>query len=132
MTSPRFPSEPTVAAYLGREIRKCGKTQLQIAQECGFPKANMITMLKQGHTKLPLNKVGLVAKALGTDPAYLLRLALREYLPDTYDAIESVLSPSLLTVNEMSIVNAFRKVTLYADPHAKVIIRNGIVAIIPR
>jgi hypothetical protein len=83
------------------------------------------------HTKLPLNKVGPIARALEVDPAYLLRLALREYLPETYSAIENVLSPSLLTENEMTIVNAFRKLTLYTDPGAQVILRHGIVAVIP-
>ena len=131
MTSARFLTYPTVAAYLDREISRCGKTQLQISRECGFPKPNIITMIKQGHTKLPLTKVGSIAKSLGVDPAYLLRLALREYFPDTYSAIEDVLSPSLLTQNEMSIVNALRKLTLYSDPDAKVILKHGIVAIIP-
>ena len=131
MTSAGFLTYPTVAVYLDREISRCGKTQLQISRECGFPKPNIITMLKQGHTKLPLTKVGPLAKSLGVDPAYLLRLALREYFPDTYSTIEDVLSPSLLTQNEMNMVNAFRKLTLYTDPAAKVMLKHGIVAIIP-
>ena len=131
MTSAIIITCPTVATFLDTAIRRSGKTQLQIARECGFPTPNIITMLKQGHTKLPLAKVGAVAKALDVDPAYLLRLALREYLPDTYSAIEDVLSPSMLTENEKDIVNALRRATLYTDPPARVVLRHGVVAIIP-
>ena len=131
MTTSSFMTCPTVAAFLDSAIRRSAKTQIQIARECAFPAPNIITMIKQGHTKLPLAKVGAVAKALDLDPAHLLRLALREYLPDTYDAIESVLSPSMLTANEMSMINAYRRATAYSDPEVKVVMCEGIVAITP-
>jgi transcriptional regulator with XRE-family HTH domain len=122
---------PTVAEYLDRQISKSRKSQIEIARVCGFETPNMITMLKQGRTKLPLAKVGPMARALEVDPAYLLRLALREYLPETYAAIETVMSPALLTENEMGIINAFRRLTLFSDPGAQVLTRHGIVAIVP-
>ena len=52
------------------------KTQAEIASEAGFPNANMMTFLKNGRNKVPLDRVPSLAKALEIDPAYLMRLAL--------------------------------------------------------
>ncbi|MDP3195340.1 hypothetical protein [Tabrizicola sp.] len=51
-------------------------TQAEIASEAGFPNANMMTFLKNGRNKVPLDRVPSHAKALEVDPAYLMRLAL--------------------------------------------------------
>lgn len=37
---------------------------------------NMLSMLKSGSSKLPLDRVASLARALDCDPAYLLRLTL--------------------------------------------------------
>jgi transcriptional regulator with XRE-family HTH domain len=52
------------------------KTQAEIASEAGFANANMMTFLKTGKNKVPLDRVPSLAKALEVDPAYLMRLAL--------------------------------------------------------
>jgi len=54
MTKPKL----TVAQYLTMKIDESGKTQREIATEVGYDAANVITMFKQGSTKLPLNTVG--------------------------------------------------------------------------
>lgn len=49
------PHEDTrLAKYIERRVLelKARKSQLQIASEAGFPNANMITMIKNGSTKL--------------------------------------------------------------------------------
>ena len=45
------------------------KTQAEIAEEAGFVNPNMVTMIKQGATKLPIDRVPALAKALEVDPA---------------------------------------------------------------
>ena len=52
------------------------KTQAEIASEAGFANANMMTHLKIGKNKVPLDRVPSLAKALEVDPAFLMRLAL--------------------------------------------------------
>lgn len=54
------------------------KTQADIAKEAGFKNANFITMLKTGSSKLALDRVPLLAKALEVDPALLMRLAIEQ------------------------------------------------------
>jgi transcriptional regulator with XRE-family HTH domain len=106
---PRRRSSVTVAEYLTEQIRLSGKTQHEIAQEAGFNKPNIISMFKKGETKLPLSKVGLMAKALGVDPVVLFRMVMNEYEPQTWQAIEeTVLHQPVLTANEIEIIELLR------------------------
>lgn len=98
----------TVAEYISQQVDLCGKSQKQIAEESGFGKPNIITMLKKGDTKLPLEKVGKFAKAIEVDPIHLLRLCLREYLPDTFVEIERMFGQPVLTDNELGIIEVIR------------------------
>jgi len=54
------------------------KTQAEIAAQAGFTNPNVMSMLKSGANKLPLDRVPSLAKALECDPAYLLLLALEQ------------------------------------------------------
>ena len=65
-------------------------------------------MIKQGQTKLPVNKVGPLAKALGIDPVHLLRLTLQEYMPETWDAIQDVVGQSLVSAGEKKLLDELR------------------------
>jgi len=64
-------------------------------------------MIKQGRTKLPLAKVGPMAKALELDPTSLLKLCIKEYQPDTWDAISPYMD-AIVTADELEIVLAIR------------------------
>ena len=78
------PSRPATsfAVYLARLIELSPKTQREIATDIGYPKANIITMFKQGTTKVPLEKIPALARALGIDRIEMLRRAMREYAPE--------------------------------------------------
>lgn len=83
----------TVMEFLTQAIDGCGKTQSQIALEAGFPRSNIITMFKQGRTKVPIRKVPALAKALGIEPVVFLRVVLNEYQPELLETLEGVLGP---------------------------------------
>jgi hypothetical protein len=53
-------------------------------------------MFKQGNTKLPLKRIGPLAKALEVDPAHPLRLVMLEYMPETWESIADILQSTLL------------------------------------
>lgn len=96
-----------VAKFIAQRIQATGKSQREIAIEAGFDSPNMVTMLKQGKTKLPIAKVGTMAKALETDPVHLLKLSLSTYCPETWEAIEPFLE-SALTEDELRLIQALR------------------------
>ena len=58
------------------------KSQDEIATETGFPKSNVLTMIKQGRTRMPLDKIEAFSKACGKSPDRLFRTAMREYKPE--------------------------------------------------
>ena len=97
-----------VAQFIAQRILATGKSQRDIANEAGFDSPNMVTMLKQGKTKLPLGKVGLVAKALETDPVKLLKMTLSEYYPELWEATSDYFDEAL-TADELKMVLAFRR-----------------------
>lgn len=102
-------SKITVAEYITAKIDLCGKSQMEIAREAGFSKPNIITMIKQGKTKLPMAKIGVVAKAMGVDPLFMFQLCMNEYDPETWAAIsEYILKQPFVTANEMEIIELVR------------------------
>ena len=62
----------TVASYIKTQIEVCGKSQKVIAEETGFPKANILTMIKKGQTRMPLPRVNALADSLGVNRAKLM------------------------------------------------------------
>lgn len=102
-------AKPTVVEYLNAQIALCGKSQVEIASDVGYDKPNLITMIKQGKTKLPINKVEAFAKSLGVDPMNLLRIVMGEYSPDAWKVIESILGNEVITQAEMNLVQLYRE-----------------------
>ena len=59
---------------------------------------------------MPLAKVGVMARALDVDPAYLLRLALTEYMPDVWSVMESIFGrASFVTTGELDLLGLLRQ-----------------------
>ncbi len=78
----------TVAEFLSISIASSDKTQAEIAKLCGFGTPNVLTMIKQGKMKVPIGRAPAIAKALGIEPYELIALAMSEYEPETWQAIQ--------------------------------------------
>ena len=113
-------SRPTVVEMVSEAISRSSKSQGQIAQECGFERPNVVSMLKQGRMKVPIARVGQVARALDLDPVVLLRTVMLEYVPDAWSAIEEVMAVSAVTRHEWALLRSLRAATGYADPCVRV------------
>ena len=63
-------ADTQLAKYISKRIDEMRgvKTQSEIATQAGFTNANMITMLKQGATKLAIDRVHDLSRALDADP----------------------------------------------------------------
>ncbi len=92
------------------------KTQAQIAEEAGFVNPNMLTMIKQGATKLPLDRVPDLARALDTDRAFLLRLALEQAEGNTAAAAIYDIIGEPITENEKAWLAEIRDASGDTDP----------------
>lgn len=98
----------TVAQFLSQKIDSSDKSQSEIAQELGYPNPNIITMFKQGRTKVPITKIGAIAKALEIDPLHFMRIVMNEYSPDTWAVLESIRG-NIVSDSEMEIIRTIRE-----------------------
>jgi transcriptional regulator with XRE-family HTH domain len=98
----------TVAQFLSKCIDESPKTQREIAKEVGWPHPNVLSMIKSGETNLPLDRIGPLAKALDIDPAHLLKLAMSQYMPETFKAVEEALGSPILSQQERDLIVAYR------------------------
>ena len=107
----RTATKLTVAGFLNTKFASSDVRQNRIAKQIGYDHPNVLTMFKQGKTKLPLNKVGPLAKALQTDPMHLLRLVMSEYMPETWESLQDLVGTSLVTKKELELLQAVRLAT---------------------
>lgn len=94
----------SVAKYISQQLQICGKSQIEVANDLGYENPNVITMFKQGKTKLPIVKVKLLANSLGVDPIFLLKLVMTEYMGDAWEVISDILGGTIITESEERIL----------------------------
>jgi hypothetical protein len=92
---------------LARLINDSPMTQVALADSLDYDNPNIITMIKQGRTRLPLGKVAPLARALGETPQSMLRDWLQAYEPEALLEIEAMCPPGV-TSEEMSWVRELR------------------------
>lgn len=102
-------SSPT-ADFLSRYINRSRMTQSEIALACGFKRQNIISMLKNGTTKVPIERVPALSRALNIDPRAFLSIAMEEYYPKMWEAIREIFGQGIaVTEDEIHILNSLRK-----------------------
>ena len=107
-----------LVAFIERRVLelKPKKSQADIAAEAGYVNANMVTMIKQGSSKVALDRVPALARALECDPAYLMGLALEQAIGRTAaEAVVEIFGVPV-TLNERAWVEAIREASGHSDP----------------
>lgn len=105
------------------------KSQREIAMESGFPNANVLSMIKNGDTKLALDRVPALAEALSVDPAFLFRLALQQKGNESiYRAAEEIFG-TVVSRNEVHWLRELRDAADNTDPRLGKRERAGLRAI---
>lgn len=92
------------------------KKQADIAAEAGFTHTNMLSMIKSGQTRMPLDRVPALARALDCDPRYLFRLALEQSGDETTRrAVEDIFG-AVVSRNEVAWLEEIREASGNSDP----------------
>jgi transcriptional regulator with XRE-family HTH domain len=110
-------AEMPIAQYLDKQIeiqRSLGKSQRDIAAEIGYDKPTMVSMIKRGEAKVPLDKIPALARALHVDAAFLFRLALQQYWKGEEKVIAEIFGDTL-TKQEQQFVRMLRAATKGAN-----------------
>lgn len=105
------------------------KTQGDIARQAGFTRPNYFSMIKTGVTRLPLDRVPALAKALEVDPTRLFMLALEQRGGDTTESAIRAIFGTLVTENEVDWLEEIRSASGGSDPRLTTRARSAIRAI---
>ena len=107
-----------LVAYLQKRILELRprKSQIEIAAEAGFTAVNTLAMIKSGSTKLPLDRVSALAKALEDDPAKIFRMALEQLGEGTTQAAIEQIFGDVVTSNERAWLRCLRDASSNSDP----------------
>jgi hypothetical protein len=106
-----------LARFLDKRLDELkGTTTLaDIARKIGYPRGHIISMFRADQAKVPLDKIPLLAEALGVDAGHLMRLGLEQYWPGKMDVITKVFS-RIVSDNEFELIQEIRERTSDADP----------------
>lgn len=118
-------------AYLEKRILEIRpvKSQAYIAGEAGFTNPNMISMIKSGATRIPLDRVPALAKSLDVDPARLLQLALEQWAGSATARAFDAIFETVVTRNEIGWLKEIRDASEGSDPVITTRARSAIRAI---
>jgi hypothetical protein len=120
----------TAVTLIADRQSEIGITDEQLALAVGFDQASIVTMIKSGKVKLPVDKIAAFAAALTLDPAHLLRIYLLETSPATLAAVEALLSQVLLTSNERQLIENYRYLAKGRDATPVIMDGTNIVALL--
>ena len=120
-----------LAKYIERRALelKSRKSQSQIASEAGFPNPNMVTMIKRGTSKLALDRVPSMARALECDPAHLMGMSLEQAVGGTAARAILEIFGTPVTANEEGWLQVIRDASGNTDPRIASRSRTAIRAI---
>lgn len=128
---PNAYEDSPAAAFVRRqtELLSHRKTQKVIAHEAGFVNSNLISMIKNGATKIPLDRVPALARALEADPAYLMRLSLEQAIGQTASVAVLEVFGTATTLNERGWLEEIRDASGQTDPKLTARSRSALRAI---
>jgi hypothetical protein len=110
-------SNSALASFIAKRVLEMRpRTQIDIANVAGFENPNMISMLKNGATKLPLDRVLAMAAALECDPRRLFILAFGQEGYETQQSAVEEIFRALVTSNETKWLMEIRDASGGTDP----------------
>ena len=111
-------AETLLAKFIEKRVLELRpkKSQIEIATQAGFLNPNMVSMIKNGSSKLALDRVPSFAKALDCDAAYLMRLTLEQTVGGTAAAALVEILGTPVSENERGWLAEIREASENSDP----------------
>ena len=105
------------------------KTQAEIAHEAGFINPNMLSIIKTGSNRLPIDRVPALARAIDVDPRRLLQLAIEQWVGGTAARTFDEIFGTIVTLNEIAWLEEIRNASGHSDPTLTTRARSALRAI---
>jgi transcriptional regulator with XRE-family HTH domain len=111
-------AETKLAKFLEKRILELRpkKTQRKIAAETGFASVNMLAMIKAGKSRLPLDRVPALAKALEVDGARLFLMAVEQQDNALAIVLRDIFGTAV-SRNEVDWLEEIRGASRHTDPN---------------
>ena len=91
----------SVSSFISFHLRASRKTHVEIAREVGFSSSNMLSIMKNGTMKIPLDRVPALVESLGISAQSLFVLCVEEYEPGLWRAIQLCLPGAFLSDDDL-------------------------------
>ncbi len=107
-----------LAAFIRSRIQELEprKTQGEIARAAGYVNVNMLSMVKNGHSKVALDRLVALADALEADRVHVLNLGLEQAGLETVRDVIAKVMGVLPTEHERQWLEAIREASNHSDP----------------
>lgn len=74
----------TAANYFADSLASSGLTQYELGNQVGFKTTNVISLFRNGRSRIPFDRISAICLAINADESKLLDLCLREYEPELH------------------------------------------------
>lgn len=100
-----------IARFIAHRIERLSprKSQKDIAAEMGYDKPNIVSMMKSGDTRVPLEKIPALARALEADLRHVYRIAMAQYWPEENAALSEIMG-NVVSDAESKVLDVVREV----------------------
>ena len=128
MTTKRPYADTRLATFVEKRVLELRprKSQIVIATAAGFVNPNMLAMIKNGASKLALDRVSGLAAALECDPRHLFRLALEQTWGSTSARAIDEIFGTIVTRNEGVWLQEIRDASGQTDPTLTLRLRSAL------
>jgi hypothetical protein len=118
----------SIAKFIDTQVEnlKGIKSESEIASDLDYDTTIVVSMLRRGDLKVPLDNVPRLARALRADAGHLFRLALEQYWPDHAKLLLDILGCPLEADEEAILMNKWRAVNRNLDALSDVKIRAAV------
>lgn len=111
--------KPTpVHEILAFQLNASTKTQREIAKAIGYKRPNILSMMKTGETRIPIDVAPKLAKEIGLEPWLFTERCIAEYNPDLLNLLSQTFGCSL-SENERTMLKIIRDASDNQNPAIK-------------
>ncbi|WP_439518432.1 hypothetical protein [Hydrogenophaga sp.] len=125
-------SLPTLKQLIAERQADLELSDHDLALAMGYDSPTVVTMIKSGGMRFPINKARALADVLHVEPGAVMRMLLGETSPEMLKGIEDCLGPLSLTRTEVRLIRKLREAAAGEATSPLFLDGNSVVAIITR